>query len=116
MAGVAAGRLRQRVEFWRAEPFDDGTAIVDGEFAAIGSRFTEKKDVSDGERLRASQQGQEVTARFLVRADELTRTITGTDRLRYRSAFYEVTGTKEAGEKLDRIEITAVARPDMKAL
>lgn len=114
MAGIEAGALRNRIEIWRAEPFDDGTATVDGEPRCIGKRSAGKSDVSDGERVRASQQGQDITTRFLVRADDLTRSITGKDQLRFRGRIYDVTGTKDVGEKLDGIEITANARPDLK--
>lgn len=109
---IAAGELDRRIEIWRSAMVDDGTATVPGPPVRIGSRWAKKTDVSDGERVRAAEQGQEITSRFLVRSDELTRTITGKDMLVYRGRPHEVTGTKESDEREDGIEITAVARPD----
>lgn len=109
---IAAGELDRRVQIWRSGLADDGTATVPGPPQKIAERWAKKTDVSDGERVRAAEQGQEITARFLVRSDDLTRTVTGKDILVYRRRPYEVTGAKESDEREDAIEISAVARPD----
>lgn len=113
---IGAGELDRRITIMRAETVDDGTATVLGEPIAIGSRRAKKTDVSDGERVRAAEQSQQITSRFLVRADPLTRTIDGKDTLIYHGkhgeAAYQVTGTKDSSEREDGIEISAVARPD----
>lgn len=97
---------------------DDGLASIPSKPAFAGRRRAKKTDVSDGERFRASQLGQQVTTRFLVRSDPLTRSITGRDSLIYTDVdgievTYSVVGTKEWGDRRDGIEITAVARPDV---
>ena len=112
MGRIAAGSLDRRVSILRAGSIDDGTASIDGPYVEIGRRWAKKTDVSDGERVRAAAQSQEITSRFLVRSDALTRTITGKDRLQCRGVSYEVTGTKETDDRDDGIEITTVARPD----
>lgn len=108
-------KLDRRIAIIRTEEIDDGTAAVPGEPAEIGRRWAERTDASDGERFRAAAQGQELTTRFLVRSDSLTRTITGKERLVCEGAAFEVVGTKEWGGRNVGIEITAVARPDMTA-
>ncbi|MDB5733225.1 MAG: hypothetical protein JWQ03_3120 [Variovorax sp.] len=115
---VDPGELDRRIAIFRAGTIDDGMATVRGEMGEIGRRWARKRDVSDGERVRAAEQSQEITTRFLVRSDALTRTITGKDLIRYPAAsgrFYEVTGTKESDEREDALEITATARPDQPA-
>lgn len=114
---IASGELDRRIAIMRALLIDDGTATVAGVPIEIGKRWAKKTDISDGERVRAAEQSQEITARFLVRSDELTRTITGKDVVMYigkagRTAF-EVVGTKESVDREDGIEISAVARPDV---
>lgn len=119
MARLAAGELDRKIEIWRAPMVDDGTATIPGTPALFISRPAKKVDIRDGERLRASEMGQEVTARFVVRNDAQTRTITGKDTLVYVrrgvSKSYEITGVKDWDERDDAIEITATARPDQGA-
>jgi SPP1 family predicted phage head-tail adaptor len=109
---IAAGELDRRIAIWRAAMVDDGTATDLGVPTQIGKRWAKKTDISDAERVRASEQGQAITTRFLVRADPLTRTITGKDTIRHKRREYEVVGAKDSDEREDGIEITVTARPD----
>lgn len=111
-AVIPIGELDRRISILRAEDVDDGTATVTGAYAEIGKRWARKTDVSDGERMRAAQQGQSLTTRFLVRWDSLTSTIGGRDRLACEGRTYEVVGTKEWGGRRIGIEITANADLD----
>ena len=61
---IDAGELDRRIEIWRAVQIDDGTATVLGAPAKVGSRWAKKTDVSDGERVRAAERGQEITTRW----------------------------------------------------
>jgi head-tail adaptor len=107
------GELNRRISIWRAESFDDGTATVEGEPAEIGKRWAKKQDVSDGERVRAAEQGQTLSTRFTVLSDTLTRTITGKDIIKLDGETFEVVGTKEIGARRhDGVEITTTSRPD----
>ena len=112
---IAAGELDRRIKIYRAETEDDGTATVLGEPDLIAERWARKLDVSDAERVRAAQQATEVTTRFLVRSDPVTRVLRGTEIIMCRDLSYDVTGFKESRERDDAIEITAVARPDQRA-
>lgn len=108
------GDLNRRITIMRAGEIDDGTATVQGPPVAIGQRWAKKVDASDGERFRAAQQGQELSTRFTVLSDSLTRTITGKDVLMCEGLPYHVVSTKELGlRRHDGIEITTTARPDM---
>ena len=112
MARASAGRFDRRISIWRSELVDDGTATVPGEPAEIGKRWAKRSDISDGERMRAGENAQDLTTRWTVRSDSLTRTIAGGDALRHKGVVYEVTGTKEGTEREDEIEITTAARLD----
>jgi head-tail adaptor len=107
MTALLKGELNRRVRVLRAEQIDDGMASVPGPHAEIGKRWAKKTDVSDAERVRASQAGMTVTTRFLVRSDALTRSIGGSDRLECEGTTYEVTGAKEWGGRNVGVEITA---------
>jgi len=108
------GELNRRITIMRAGEIDDGTATVQGPLAAVGKRWAKKRDASDGERFRAGERGQELTTRFVVLSDSLTRTITGRDTIALGAVSYSVTGTKEvdALRRNDGIEITCTSRPD----
>lgn len=113
MIGLAAGDLDRRITIMRAEDADDGFASVRGELKPIGQRWAKKTDINDGERIRAAQNGQEVSSRFLVRHDVLTATITGKDMIVCEGRSYEIVATKEYGGRRVGIEITATARADV---
>lgn len=112
MGRMSAGEFDRRITIWRGGEVDDGTATVQGPLAQIGKRWAKKVDVKDSERLRANENAQELTSRFTVRADALTRTIIGGDVIKHKGVTYAVTGTKERREREDVIEITTAARPD----
>ncbi|WP_311270495.1 head-tail adaptor protein [Sphingobium sp. WCS2017Hpa-17] len=109
------GRLKWRVSIWRSATVDDGIAAVDGEPAEVGKRWAEKIDVSDGEKLRAQQMGQELSTRFAMAGDSLSRTITASDIIKCEGATYYVVGTKAVGNRRnEEVEITCSSRPDMR--
>lgn len=112
MGRMSAGSFDRRISIWRAGMVDDGTATVQGEPVEIGKRWARKQDVSDGERLKAGENGQELTTRFTVRSSDLTRSIIGGDVIKHKGIIYAVVGTKERSERDDVIEITTAARPD----
>lgn len=115
-ARTSAGEFDRRITIWRAGLIDDGTATVQGPPVEIGKRWAKKADISDGERfgekIQAGQNSQNLTTRWTVRSDTLTRSITGADIIKHRGITYAVTGTKERFEREDVIEITTAARPD----
>jgi hypothetical protein len=112
MARRSAGDFDRRISIWGADLIDDGTATVQGPLAEVCKRWAKKVDVSDGEKLKASENGQSLTTRWTVRSDAMTRTIVGGFVIKHRGITYAVTGTKEGRERDDVIEITTAARPD----
>jgi SPP1 family predicted phage head-tail adaptor len=114
MTAPGAGSLDRSVDIMRASVSDDGISRNLGAYAKIAERRARKLDISDGERLRVGQQAQDLTARFLMRWDAVTTTITARDRLVCEGRTYDVVGAKEWGDRRRRyIEITAAARPDL---
>ncbi|OZA67310.1 MAG: phage head-tail adapter protein, partial [Sphingomonadales bacterium 39-62-4] len=96
---MTKGELNRRISVWRKPLIDDGTASVEGAPVEIGKRWAKMVDISDGERLRAEQHGQELATRFTVLSDSLTRTSTGKDLLKCEGASYYVIGTKRLGAR-----------------
>ncbi|NGP19301.1 phage head closure protein [Devosia aurantiaca] len=78
----------------------------------LGKRWASKEDVSDGEKVRAAQVGASVSARFRVRYDALTKTLTAADRLICEDVEYQISGTKEGDGRRREIEITAARSND----
>lgn len=107
MAGMDAGSLDRRVEILRGAPVDDGISTSTGEPAVIGIRWAARTDVSDRERLIASQQGAELTTRFIMRWDSLTATITADDQLREDGTMYQIIGKPKQVGRREGIEISA---------
>lgn len=92
------------------ETYDEWNQPIQG-WAELGTRKASKKDVSDGEKLRAAQVGATISTRFRVRYDSLTKTITAADRLTCEGREYAIVGTKELGRR-EGIEITATTGND----
>ncbi len=103
------GKLDRRVTFLRAELMDDGLQERYGDAAPLGTVWASKTDVSDGERERLRAVGSEITARFVVRSNSVTRSVLRSDLLTCDGLTYEVVAIKEIGRR-DGIEISAVAK------
>lgn len=108
---MAQGNLDRHVQFLRARIVDDG--FTDGEvFDLHGAPVrAARRDVSDGEKLRAGELMAEIMARFTIRSSDFSREITAKDRLQSGGLTWDIVGMKQ----LDRgrwLEITAEARAD----
>lgn len=107
------GRLDRRIQFLRKTAVDDGFTSDSGVFEDHGSPiWAQKRDISDGERYRASEVAAHVTTRFVVRWSTFAVAITPADRLTCEGLEYEITGIKEGTGRRQWIEITAAARND----
>lgn len=109
---VEAGKLDRRIQFQRFTLTDDGFGQVEA-FANLGSQIAAgKRDVSDGERMRAGEVSAQITSRFHVRSSAFTRDLTPVDRLIYDGRTYSIYGIKELEGRNRLLEITAGARVD----
>lgn len=108
---MLAGALDRRVQFQRVILTDDGLSSSEA-WADHGQPvWGSKKDVSDGERYRASEVSAQVTTRFQVRYSTFTADITPKDRLVCEGRTYDIVGIKQLGRRVG-FEITAAARID----
>jgi len=110
--GLPAGKRDRRIVLQRATSTKNGLNEDVKQWSALGTRWAEKLDVSDGEQLRAAQMGATITTRFRVLYDSLTSTLTPRDRLLLGSLVYEIMGIKGIGAR-EGMEITTTARPDL---
>jgi SPP1 family predicted phage head-tail adaptor len=105
---IGAGELDRRIQFQRYTMTDDGFSQVEA-WAVHGSPvWASKQDVSDGERMRASEVSAFLNARFVVRSSVFSRGLTAKDRLTYGTTTFAIFGIKEIGRN-NMLEITAGA-------
>jgi SPP1 family predicted phage head-tail adaptor len=108
---MESGKLDRRITIERANTTKNSDNEPVTAWAELAKRWASKKDVSDGEKIRAAEVGATVTTRFQVRWDSVTKTITGADRIVYDGQVYEIEGTKEL-ERREGVEITASRQND----
>lgn len=110
---MIAGKLDRIIQIRRPTLVDDGFAQVES-YLILGQRiFAHFSDVSDTERLRASQVQSMLTSRFQVRFSEFTRAITPKDQIVFERRIYDIIGIKEMSGRRRMLEITAAARNDL---
>ena len=78
-------------------------------WADLAERRAAREDVSDGELIAAGELGAYLGARFTVRRDPVTATLTPQDRLRHDGALWNIQAVREKREApLRLLEIRAV--------
>lgn len=104
--------LDRRAQFLRATLSDDGFAQVET-FAPFGAaQPARKRDVSDGERMRAGEVQAMLMTRFLIRYSAFTAGLVPQDKLICEGLSFDIVGIKQTDARRKFIEITAVARTD----
>jgi hypothetical protein len=103
------GTLDRRVTILAAQSEDDGFSSSPGAPVEVGKRWMSRKDIGDGERIRAESFGSKISSRFVCHYDSLTSTIRP-DRhsLLCEGTVYNVVGVKEIGRR-EGLEITTAA-------
>ncbi|OPZ42162.1 MAG: hypothetical protein BWY94_02206 [Actinobacteria bacterium ADurb.BinA094] len=100
--------LTARVAVLRHGPAtDDGISVVPGPLAKVAEIDAERRDISDGERMRGGIPSSRIVARFRVHAGADVRRA---DVLEHGGLRFEVTGIKA----LDRlwVEVSAAAETE----
>lgn len=108
---MKAGALDRRVTFRRATATENEFNEDVEAWVFLGAVWASKADVSDGERVRASQVGASITTRFQVRHSAVTAGLTPSDQLFCEARLYEIAAIKELGRRVG-LEITAKALAD----
>lgn len=118
---MRAGRLRERITLQQKQVIgvNDFNEDVLG-WVAVATVAADKQDVSDGERVRAAQEGATITARFQIRASAQVAELSATWRLvhhqrRGGDKVYDVKARKDLLSKsgaIEGYEITAAAQAD----
>lgn len=107
---MKSGPLTCRLTILRASAAaDDGLQTVPGALAALDQRpWAMRRDVSDGEVVRAGMVLGSKVSRFMVKRTAFTRAIIITDQVQADGLDYDIIGIKEMTDR--DIELTAVAR------
>jgi SPP1 family predicted phage head-tail adaptor len=110
---MSAGKLDRIIQIRRPTLVDDGFAQVET-YQVLGQRIPAHfMDVSDNERLRASQVQAMLTSRFQVRYSGFTKAITQKDQIVFELRIYDIVGIKEMQGRRRMLELTAAARSDL---
>ena len=106
-----AGKLDRRVTILRYSMTRNADNEPIETWSDLATVWASKKDISDGEKVRAAQIGASLSTRFQIRWSSLVADVNPKDRLRYGGRTYEIVGVKELGRR-DGIEISALSAPD----
>lgn len=104
-----AGSLNRRIQIRRfnrtgTNGFGENVGSFEDHGVPI---FANRRDVSDGERLRAEVWTNKLVSRFVVRANAFSCSIRRSDRLIHEGTTWEIDGIKEDPDSRGFIEITA---------
>ena len=83
-------------------------------WAELATVWASRMDVSDGEKLRASEIGAEISTRFSILWSTDVADVNPKDRVEYpvgSGTYFDIFSVKEIGRR-EGIEITATARAD----
>jgi head-tail adaptor len=99
-----------RISFTAPQLVDDGLQRAETQVAVGHFIRAQKTDVSDGEKSRSGQDVAWMMARFVVRLNPFTASLTPAHRLLCGGRDYEILGIKETEERRRWLEITAVVK------
>ena len=108
---MRAGELDRRIDIQSAVITNNDLNEPIETWISLGSVWAKKTDISDGERIRASEVSAQITTRFLIRWSIAMSAVTPKDRLIFDGKTYDIFFVKEIGRH-EGIEISAAARAD----
>lgn len=108
---MEAGKLDRRIQILRASKTTNSLNEEIETWPVLTTVWAAKRDVSDGERMRAQEVEAEITTRFTLRWSSAVADVNPKDRVLYAGKTYDIFSVKEIGRR-DGIEITATARSD----
>lgn len=96
---IRAGDLDRRIRILRFSATEDRLGAKAEGWTPAEWIWAGRKDVSDGERVRAEAQGITLNVRFTVRWSSLTASIKGRDRIEHDGVTFAIVGIKPVGRK-----------------
>ncbi|MFT6460277.1 head-tail adaptor protein [Pseudophaeobacter arcticus] len=99
-----------RIQFAQLQLVDDGLQRVEKPVAVGHPVRAQRTDVSDGEKFRSGQDAAWKMARFVVRLNRFTATLTPSHRLMLGEQDFEIIGIKGVENQRRWLEITAVVK------
>jgi SPP1 family predicted phage head-tail adaptor len=107
-----AGKLDRRITLQRATFAQDATGQQVPSWADLATVWAAKLNVSDGERMAASEVAAQIDLRFQIRWSTDVADLNAKDRVIFEGLTFDIAGTKELGRR-EGIEISASARSDL---
>lgn len=109
---MKAGALDRRISILRATTVQDpGTGEEVETWSTLATVWAAKKDVSDGERMKAAEVSAEISTRFTIRWSSAVSSVNPKDRVQHDGRTYDIFSVKELGRR-EGLEITGTARAD----
>lgn len=109
---IDPGDRDRRIVILRASTVQDpGTGEQVETWAPLDTVWAAKKDVSDGERMKAAEVSAEISTRFTIRWSSAVSSVNPKDRVQYDGRTYDIYSVKEIGRQ-EGLEITGTARAD----
>lgn len=108
---MLAGNLDRRIQILRNDPTADALGGQADDWREIATVWASKLEISDAERLRASEEGSTVTMRFQIRWSPTVADLDPRDRLVFDGRTFDISAVKEIGRR-DGLELTAGARAE----
>ena len=109
---IAAGRLRDRIQFLQAVRTDDGLAVSETWQVLGGTRHAMVRRLSGDTDQGAGQVQATELLTFTVRRDRFTRAITAANRIRFGGVDHVITAVADDFASRDAITFTASVRAD----
>src|SRR5262245_20493120 len=108
---MRGGKLDRRITLQQATVTYDSLNNPIQTWGDLATVWASRQDMSDTERVAASEVGADMTTRFQIRWSNLVSVLNPKDRLTFDGNSYEIVNVKEIGRR-EGIEITAVVRTD----
>jgi SPP1 family predicted phage head-tail adaptor len=106
-----AGKLDRRLKIMRSTETVNNLNEPVLTWGVLADVAAGKRDVSDGERLRAKEMNASITTRFHIRWSRKVSDVDARDRVLFDGREYDIAAVKELGRRVG-LEITAAARAE----
>ena len=89
---TSAGDLNRRITIVRATTTRDEHNEPTTAWSDLATLWAAREDISDGEMIAAGELGAYLGARFTVRRDSVSETVTARDRISHEGAIWSIQG------------------------
>jgi SPP1 family predicted phage head-tail adaptor len=111
LTNFPAGKLDRRIRIMRSSETVNALNEPVLTWGVLADVAAGKKDVSDGEKLRAKEMNASITTRFHIRWSAKVSDVDARDRILFDGREFDIVAVKEIDRRVG-LEITAAARAE----